>query len=403
MRRNLAIMITLVVGWVFAGLLAGCGAGPTTVPAQSATETQVAELVSRLESKKEDERERAEKALVEMHAAHISDIQAQMEQLGPEGRSRAQRVLGKIAADAQMAHAAGTLEPNERDKLRRLHIARPELTRAFFSPDPRVSIKTLRAAREMEDPDGLVEPLLLLGLRHGSQKVVFAAAYAAGSARYRSDRLVDALIALLVAADRETWQRTWYRAGPRSSALTILRVTEALAAIGSKRAAAPLLAILNRREGPTSLRDASIAAAIALTGEKRAILHLIKLLDRTEVSFRITGRGPRDTMTTCTADSALMALIKLTGQDQSSYGFSPAARFFSPGASRTRYGFASDEARAEAVEKFMKWWVANQLKPEYVGLLMLDLPDVGPDREVPRRLGGPPRPRRPLRPRPRDH
>jgi hypothetical protein len=169
----------------------------------------------------------------------------------------------------------------------------------------------------------------------------------------------------------------------------VVRLTEALPAVGRKRAAPLLVALMYLRVPPNRGRDAALAKAVAATGEPRAIPNLIGLLDRTK-TFHTLHAPPKEgfypLVTTARADAPLMALVKLTGQDPAAYGFE---RIRGPMVLRPSdpadYGFRAQHLRISAIEKFKNWWKANKHTATYRGLKPLRLPRIKGAREMPRR------------------
>ena len=330
-----------------------------------------------LDSERGEEVEAARAALLDAHRSCVNHVLEQLPSLSPAGREKARGLLHDMAADAHLAYAGAGLGEAYRARLLQFRNAHPRAALDAFSPDLQRRVKAVRAIGGLKDPARLAEPVLFVALGDPSREIVFGAAFAAESGRYRSAALVDALLAALVRHD-PAWRDVWdcWETTPTWS--SVISVTRALAGIGSKRAAPTLLALMLRRAEPNSIRDAALAGALSASGEVRAIRHLMGLLSQVEVSFRSTewGKVLPGKVTMARADAALMALIELTGQDWRDYGFkrlSPAAPLAWTGAD---YAFPGGEERAAAIAKFKGWWNHNSRSPRYKDLKPLQLPRI---------------------------
>ena len=143
-------------------------------------------------------RQASEEALTALHEKYLDLVLTATDTDDPEVQARLKRVLGQIVAQVEMKQALTSLAPPQRRKLAAFRRAHPSLCAKAFATDWSQRVAAVRSILELEDPKALAEPVLLLGLRHQSDKLVAAAAHAACSGQYRSDPIVDALTGVLI-------------------------------------------------------------------------------------------------------------------------------------------------------------------------------------------------------------
>ncbi|HUU60735.1 MAG TPA: HEAT repeat domain-containing protein, partial [Phycisphaerae bacterium] len=312
-------------------------------------------------------------ALLGLARAYLDALSQYVDHDDLETRVRARDLLSHVLTETRVCRILLKLPPAQRAKLRELRKQEPGLFQEMLAKDWSRRVMAVRELAEpRRDPKHLAEPLLILSLQHPSAKLVSAAATAAGGGDYRSDAMVDALLALLVRhwdrySDRQTYA---YRGGddgaPPNPATAALW---ALQELNSPRAVPGLLALLGKDPGSDMNRQIALAELIGAAGERRAIPVLIERLDRVAPRRPWHGADVRGTYTP--ADFAFLALLRLTGQAPSSYEFT-----YGHQNDRPFVAFATRARRRAAFAKFRQWWAQQKNNKPYQGLEPLEIPDL---------------------------
>lgn len=319
--------------------------------------------------------EACQAALVALHEKYLDLILAGTDDDDQEVQMRLKQMLDQIAAQAEMKRALGSLTPQRRRKLAAFRKANPSLCRKVFSAKWSVRLEAVRSIVELEDPDTLAEPVLLLSLRHQNDDLAASGAHAACSGRYRSDAIIDALTGLLMRKASDSWDSFHSRPAQTSPYVT---AAKALRQIKSKQAAPTIVALLCGKRFYSRDKMSLLTSVLIELDEKRALPHLIPLIGKRNVICTYSPDQP-DEWTTTMGDMYLITVIRLTGQNHHVYGFKT-SRF--PTGLGGEYGFATQEKRSKAIQRFRKWWDANKDKPPYKNLESLKLPEM-PKRKIP--------------------
>ena len=372
-----------VFGWAS---LSAAQSLPTTTPATAAASDEAGEsafgnrqkaeivgiaekLIQGLASDDYKTREDAQAAVAATHRAYLEAVAEHTADKDPEVRKRAAAAMKAMAAEASCRHAALALDEAQRAKLDQFRQNHPGIFAGAFSPVAEERVEALKRLAGQDDPQALAEPVLVIRLADGSEKVQAAAATAAGNGEYKSDAVVDALVSVLV-RNRGSYDHysPFPRAGggnPRAQAMAALKE------IRPKRAVPALLALMRDRYAWSSGRN-DLTELVALTKEKRAIPELIGLLDVNPGGRMTWGSGPNAFSMTA-SDTVLMCLLRLTDQKPAKYGFvSPEEQF----GERDIYGFTGDQDRNDAIAKFKAWWEENRTSEPYKDLKPLTIPDL---------------------------
>ena len=379
------IMAMLAMGAVASAAWAAADGAPDTAPspaqgealrpvdpstAQLRTEMalQVQRLVEMFRSQRYQDRQDAQASLAEINKAYLDALLSHADDKDPEVRSRVLDMLADAIAESRIKRVLAKLSPAQREKLLAFRQAHSQIFKDMFSLNWSIRLRAVKQIAQLPDPNAQAEPLLLLALEHPSRELVVAAAEAAAKGQYRSDEMVDALLDVLGQTPQNDWDQGYYDEEQMTPHIAVL---QALQAIRSPRAAAPLLALLLRGEGYNLQREGSLAEALAATGEKRLIPSLLEELKHSQAVSSWSGGGR--TITFAQSDMALLAMVRLTKQDPANYKFVFPALDEHMG---SIFGFKDIKDRAEAIKQFKQWWEKNKDTEPYKGLKPLPLPDL---------------------------
>lgn len=319
--------------------------------------TRVDELVGRLGARRLRERERAHSKLLGMYRAFLECLVAHADRASSAVREQLFDILTDAVAASRLRKAQATLPSPVWKRLADLQRQSPLILRDAFSLSWQRRVRAMDAARQLADPQGLAEPLVLQGLRDPMPQVVVAAAKAAQNGRFGSDELVEALTDILIRMPRDAWYSDWPGFG-RTADQTRPHVA-AVAALGkvkNPRSAEVLLSLLADGRSTNPYRDAMLAEALGLTGDRRAIPALLSRLGQTGIIRSWDGRTAGSL---ATSDIALLALVRLTGQDPKKYKFHKSPH------GEPLHGFRGAEERKAAIGQFKAWWRQNESSPRY--------------------------------------
>ena len=330
--------------------------------------SRVDDLARQLGSGRLASRLRAHRDLLAMQQAYLDSLVAHADRCGPDVRAQLMDVITDALTEARLHNARVKLPKQVWRKLAGLEPDRPHLLKDAFSLSWKRRVKAMTEIRTMDDSNALAEPLVVMGLRGSVPQVVTAAARAAETGRYHSDRIVEALTDILLKAPRGAWGSGWRGPRPDQQRLPHLAALKALGKVRNPKAAPLLLALLLDQRSADYVRDGMLADALAATGDKRVIPLLLPRLARSRfTSSMSTGKT---VVTAAPSDAALMALIKLTGQDPKDYKFQQWPR------RESFYGFRDNKQRSAAIKKFKDWWARNKTTPAYRDLKPITLPEV---------------------------
>ena len=331
--------------------------------------SQVQLLVGRLGSRRLRSRLRAHGGLLTMHRTYMESMIFHAGRSSAPVRAQLLDVVGDAVTDSRMYNVRASLPKNDRDKFSRLEADRPHLLRDSFSLSWKRRVRAMKEVQTMADPNALAEPLVVMALRGSPERLVIAAAKAVESGKYHSDRIVEALADILAKTSQNAWRSTRYSSAQPNvdQHMPHIAAMKAIGRVKNPNAAPFLLALMS--DGRTALdRNAMLAEALAATGDRRIIPTLLSRLSETRVwTTMSTGKS---VVTVAPCDPALMALIKLTGQDPKDYKLLKWPR------RETFYGFRDRKQRAAAIKKFKDWWAENKTTPRYRDLKPITLPKI---------------------------
>jgi len=333
---------------------------------RDALAARVHELARKLGAGRLRERTDAHGDLTRLHDTYLAFLLAHANAATPEVHGQLVDVLGDLVVEARLCSTRAALSPTDRKKFTELDRTHPQLLKNVFSLAVQRRLKAMERIRTMDDPNGLAEPIVLMGLRDPLPEMLVAAGRAAESGKYRSDAIVAALQQILIDTPDNAWNYGWYGRGDPPARRPAMAAVTALQKIQNPKAPAVLLAVLIEGRSGRLDRDILLAGALVATGDKRVIPHLIPMLARS--ASRMSTRSGSKTVTMVSCDPFLMALIKLTGQDPKDY------KFVDWPHGDKYYGFQSDADRKAAIAKFKSWWRKNRSTPTYRKLGPIDVP-----------------------------
>lgn len=319
-------------------------------------------------------REEAADSLVLLNRTLLEALREHADDADLEVRLRTRRVLSDAVLRVRVLRVLAHVPRENELKLRGFRRAHPGLFSEVFSDDLDRRTQAVAQIATAEDPDALAEPLLIMCLGHPSEKMRAAAAFAATSGRYRSDAMV---LKLLETARRHGFDSSHRFLHDDSEPSTGELAMTAIRQIGNPVAAGPLVGMLSESAHHFSYgMEVELAETIAATGELRVIPHLMDMLSNSRAYGQMEFEGVRITRAHC--DGPLLALVYLTGQDPSRYGFVFVERYWEP-----IFGFADAEDREKAIERFRNWWDEHKDRPPYSEIEPIELtPQSAPGRQV---------------------
>ncbi|MFB3892914.1 MAG: hypothetical protein ACE15C_12910 [Phycisphaerae bacterium] len=332
-------------------------------------------LIEEFHSERLVRRESAQASAVAILQACIDALLARIEDGSAQSAAEANAMLAHAAAVGRLRCAMADMSKANREKLAKCRQAYPQVVEDIFSLERYRSLDAIRKLGGMDDPGGVLEPLLLYCLGHSSQEVALAAVDAAGGGKYKSDEVVDSLARKLASfATYFNWFMYYYpqpqrMASPQPGALMALK------AIKTPRAAAALATILNRSPYNDLYRNMAFGQAIEEIGERRIIPILMDCLSKQNQGMSSFQAGDKR-VTWCEKDVALSLLVKLTGQDIKEYKF--VEYNMNPNMPKMPpiLGFAGDNERSAAIKRFQDWWEKNKSVSPWKDLKAPEVPDL---------------------------
>ena len=328
---------------------------PTTASAPAGLENRLAGLVRDLPVLAEapDERELVRSALDSLRQALLEPLRKRCQSDDLEVRTRSRKTLQTLYRRLRIRRVALLLPAGLQDRLERFGARYPALMGDVFSDDLPRRVRAVRALSDMDDPDALAEPLLVLCLNHPSVELAAWAAQASARPQYGHPMLVQALCRIVVRTSRQSRRHTHvHRDGEQNDDPPDLQqaVIEALRSLRSPAAARPLMEAIEEFR-PFDM-DEMVLVAETL-GASRNVEVVPDLIGRLKPGSSYTRTVDGNRYTFSRSDAYLLALLRLTGQGLTGYELLYVP---SPHGHRTNFGFDDDDARKRAIRKFKAWW-----------------------------------------------
>lgn len=290
-------------------------------------------------------------------------------------------LMEKAVVESQFEALLASQSPAFREKMIQCRKAIPETFDQVLSMDRVSSSVGIRSLAKLgADKQAMAEPLLVYCLRHPSNDVMMAALDVAASGVYKSDEIVCALSDTFCSP---FVYFNWYQVLMQgTNKIPAPMAMKALIAIRTPLAVSTLVSSVSNNQNNDMYRMLAICSAIAECNDKSAVPALVALLDRKSMGSMGFGMPNGKQMTMCDRDGALMALVKITGQDPADYKFT--LYDMPTGMAKVQmYGFTDEQARTAAITKFQQWWKDNKDKPPYSELKPLPLPPKLPPARIP--------------------
>ncbi|MFW6066106.1 MAG: hypothetical protein ACOC9S_04735 [Planctomycetota bacterium] len=310
------------------------------------------------------QRREAEESILKLHTSLLEPVRVRAADADPEVRLRARDTLSDALLQTRILRVLAHVPPENEFKLRRFRKAHPDLFDDVFGEDLERRTAAVARIATLDDPDALAEPLLVMCLGHPSEQMQTAAVYVATTGRYRGDATIRKLMDIV---ERRGLRRQHgygrHDSTPLPGDLALTAVTE----IGSPAAAPGLTKLITQCHQHFGYSaEIELAEALAATGELRVIPHLIGRLDLTHHTISMELEHGHFSKAPC--DAPLLALLFITGQDPSRYGFVLAEHY-----SDRMFGFTDAHDRENAVKRFRKWWDEHKDDPPYADMEPLEL------------------------------
>ncbi len=294
-------------------------------------------------------RQAAQRAIADLEDVYLQSLVEAAREGEPALRDKVLDLLAEAFAEGTIQSTLCRLPAAQKAKMFALLQDSPKAARDMFSLNSSAKAEAMKTLLARPDPNTLAEPLLLLTLKDPAPFVQRFGISLAATGRYRSDESIDALLCMLLAISQDEWNQAAY-----NSDRPLRKLLEALTKIGSPRAAPVLLGMLNVNEYN---RAALLIEPLVATGQKGMIPALIGRLNNTSVYS--THSMNNKSVTLASSDTALVVLLRLTGQDIKSYGLE------SIDSGVKLYGFKDEKTRKDAIKKFRDWWAANKDQAPY--------------------------------------
>ncbi len=283
--------------------------------------------------------------------------------------------MGDLIAQARLYEAMARLPAKPREAIAEYRRVNPTQALNLYSLS---WYRRSRALRDLGTSEFArqAEPILLTHLEHGSERIWQGALAGLKHIAPPSDRTVQTVCRLLIEeagrSDESDRDRGFiFRHHHMETSSDRLSGLLAFVQEHPDRRALPILLALS--DGGWRMRNYwdEIFPAIQAIGDKRAVLHLIRVYNNYENSGTSSWTMDGKTVTMQDSDYLLQALIKLTGQKTSAYGFASVEHW-----GDEVVGFEKDEDRKAAEKKFMAWWDKHKKTDQYKDLKPLELPNI---------------------------
>ena len=337
---------------------------------------QVEALVGRLSDRNIAKRQAAFEQLSAGMTEYYESLVAFCDDSEIEVGKRARETLRQSLSQARMAKALWTLSKPQQDLLLELWTSDERAFDSVFTPGGASILRT----RFYELPP-LLEPLVIVSLRLGSEQSARAAAALAAVSEFKSDELVDAMAdSLAKAAVMGESQAVDYRGIYDSGQAVTASAISTLGRLKNPRALPVLLAALLHKKPLTAdaaATDLAIADLIGAHNDPSVIPPIIERLSRIDAAQEqvLTVKE----MNIASQDPLLALLIKFAGisaDDAKLVTLRQPAGVVMRQSGQSLAGFASKDDRTAATAKVMQWWAANKSSDTYAKLPKLTLPEL---------------------------
>jgi len=344
---------------------------------------QVDALVEVFRRDRYADREAAQRELLDLHESLFEPLANARTPAGE--RRAAAALLAAGLTEASIARELLPLSVEDRGRVAAFRKVNPEIVADIFSLSWRRQLDGYRKIGALGQAAADAGPLLRRGFQHPSSHVVTATFEAIRKAGIRDDAIVDELCGVLRNTTADQWSNSWYYQGGK----THLMALETLREMKSARAAPTLLALVRHPRIYNHQVQGLLIDALAGAGDPRALPSLMEAVEQA------TGRSSHSTSWSTngkthhwkTGDAALVAAIKLSGQNLKDYGVhvDTQKRYMHDGRARDLlvYGFPYERNRKgkenkdaadphEAARKrLLAWWKEHRREAPWKGLTPL--------------------------------
>lgn len=239
----------------------------------------------------------------------------------------------------------------------------PNIIRKFRNGDAEQRAGVLRSLYFLDDDRGLALPLVIAALRDPNADMQAAGmeavlCYDIDPIRPRRQYICEGTLDLMT--DIVLRPIAYMPMGENYAEYE----TRARAGAVLRRYATPyhlarLMSAYMQDKGRTLDRDTIIMRIFTGSDEPRLIPTLVAMLDRTKVYWKGQSVNLSDPITAAPADTALFALIELTGEKLDDYDFYVGEMNAEP---VTMPVFKDDADRRRSITKFRKWWEEHKAR-----------------------------------------
>jgi hypothetical protein len=318
-------------------------------------------------------------ALGDLQQACCQPLMDAVDSGDPEISARVEEIMRDTLLQAALAGASRDLSPEMRLQLERLIRQRRQSIEGCFLGDENERTAAIFRLRQGTWRDKPLEPVLLALLNSQSLDNAAAAAMVAGELNYNSEAVADAITQALMrsalAGNRANidyrYQRQTYFMNMGG---TTMPLVTCLQSMGEKcRKAAPLLLsmVLDPDANSKQIPVAPLADVLAASGEVGIIPTLLTKLDAS--SQIVNSNIGVAKVNTRRSDLVFYVLLTTTKQGYSTYNAVDMATVGYANPYMSPLGFAGDEARKAAYDKFRDWWAKAGEKAPYKGAKPIEL------------------------------
>lgn len=341
---------------------------PTAVPTVADLSTQDKELVrmlrqevdqqvKQMHSDRPREREMAQQSLLQIHQQFIIPLEVARKASLPAAEYN--EALSEWIMEIRLAQLGSELGMDQMAKVRKMRQIKPDVLNLLISEDPRRQVAGLNLLHSWNDPDQLAEPLVVRAMRSNSFEAFQYVISLVGRDRYTSTAMLDVLLDVYNGKMTRSISPTSpyaYLSDPMNMRYQLMPV---LGKFEDKRLPQILLGALSDRNNRYCYQSSPAIAGLVKNKAIGAIPWLMENMTIDQVYSTTTWNNQKVTM--AMVDSIIVAAIRISGQKDEDYK----VKSIGYGDSRSQFGFETEEARKDAVEKLKKWWEANKDKAPY--------------------------------------
>ena len=341
---------------------------PTTQPSEADLSTQDQELVRMLRQEVEQqvkqmhsdrprEREMAQQSLQQIHQQFLMPLEVARKSNLSVGEYN--EALADWIMEIRLAQMGSEMGMNQMAKVRKMRQVKPDILNLLISDDPRRQVAGLNMLHSWDDPEQLAEPLVIRAMRNNGFEAFQYVISLVSRDRYTSTAMLDVLLDLYDGKITRPISPTSPYAYLSDPANIRSQLIPVLSRFEDKRLPQILLGALMDRNNRQCYQASPIIAGLVKNKAIGGIPWLMENMTIDPVYSTTAWNNQKVTM--AMVDSIIVAAIRISGQKDDDYK----VKSISYGGPMSQFGFETEEARKDAVEKLRKWWEANKDKAPY--------------------------------------